>query len=156
MTTLFFSAICLCRSTSFLLHAGKPETSEAIEDTSSVRILPLTSLPSRKIFPSSKSISVSAIISEIDSLSGTMPCSRTLRATARYIAPVSIYSIPSRPARFFAAVLFPEPEGPSIAIRTGFIEPPHMISYDSTVSDESVSLRFSISFTKDRTSSKCL
>ena len=44
------------------------------------------------------------------------PARRTLRVTARYIAPVSTCTYPSRPAASRAVVLFPEAAGPSIAI----------------------------------------
>ncbi len=45
-----------------------------------------------------------------------MPRRSAATATARYIAPVSMYRNPSRRATSRATVLFPDPIGPSIAI----------------------------------------
>src|SRR5262245_34825017 len=44
-----------------------------------------------------------------------MPFSATFNASARYIAPVSIYKKPKAFAKRFATVLLPAPAGPSIA-----------------------------------------
>ena len=49
-------------------------------------------------------------------LARSMPRSRQYHVSARYIAPVSRYPMPSLAARAFETVDLPEPAGPSIAI----------------------------------------
>ena len=49
------------------------------------------------------------------SQAGFTPCWIQAYPSVRYIAPVSIYKMPSLRATSFAAVLFPEPAGPSTA-----------------------------------------
>ena len=76
--------------TNFRRTAPNAELAEAIIETSCVRIRPLTSSPSSRIFPSSRSTSVRVSISASASFSSAAKPSRNIfKAMARYMAPVS-------------------------------------------------------------------
>ena len=80
-------------------------------------MISLTSSPSRIILPFTKSIVVSSNTLLIDiKSSGLIPSRLSFSPTARYIAPVSIYSRPSLSPTSLAIVLLPAPPGPSMAI----------------------------------------
>ena len=112
----------LCISASFCRTGGCSPTLDAPMDSSGVRSSPVTSSSPRKTCwdPSSIYFTRTSAPSSMDAIpsgsSGLTPLRIAYSAIARYIAPVSRYRIPRRFARDFAAVLFPAPAGPSIAI----------------------------------------
>src|SRR5262245_42778114 len=107
-------AIRRCSAAKNRRTAGITATLLAPCDTSGVRISPLTSSPLSTTRPGGISIRTSASADSTAAASSTLTPRRCIAsATARYIAPVSRYSKPSRAASAFVTVLFPTPEGPS-------------------------------------------
>ena len=118
ITTDAVSLISRCRFTSARLTAPTAATFDAAALTSGMRIASVTSLPFKRtvLVPLTNSIdaSMANCSSRCMSSIGT-PASSAHSPTARYIAPVSIYTKPSLSAKRRAMVLFPDPAGPSIA-----------------------------------------
>ena len=95
-------------------------TALTAEVTSRPRISTVASMPSTVTPWSPTTRSSPSDTSATSSASdGSSPRRSAANVTARYIAPVSRYSSPSRSARARPTVLFPAPAGPSIAITTG-------------------------------------
>ena len=122
MITSYFSAIPRCISTRNSLTAGMAETFEASIETSGSLMSRETSFPSRYMCCSPASLYLSSI-SSVGSSSITAAVSSRLtprilvaRPMVLYIAPVSTYIKPNFSAAFRDIVLFPAPDGPSMAI----------------------------------------
>jgi hypothetical protein len=106
-----------CRPTIAARTAGLRATRLTAEVTSGPRISTEASTPSTVTFgPSGTSSRVSTIDATASVSSGSRPRRMAAKATARYIAPVSRWSSPSRLASVRATVDLPDPDGPSMAI----------------------------------------
>ena len=111
-----------CNSTRNLRTSGVAATALTAEVTSGPRIAVVASTPStttRSALMLSSSRRHTAITESASE--GSISRDRTPNVTARYIAPVSRYSIPNSVATRRATVLLPAPAGPSIAMITGVL-----------------------------------